>query len=255
LYFRRIFLISTGSNAKILLISETLSEGVLESAARLASGSGLEVWVGPPLFRIPGWGGSAVQVSEPGGRRRWMGVYEVRVAFRGDIPIRILDGPRCGERCGLLYLTPKGRIGKCPFNALEHALPSPIEAVSLVREGCGSRGEELFRFVPSIKLVTREGEELDEKELELLSVLEDVGSLSQAARMLGTTPSSVLKRIRRIESILGCSLIVGSRGGSSRGGIRLTPECEELIRRYREIKVNILNKCRFSLEEKRDLII
>ncbi|MEM2377648.1 MAG: LysR family transcriptional regulator, partial [Candidatus Korarchaeum sp.] len=96
-----------------------------------------------------------------------------------------------------------------------------------------------------------EGEEIDERDLEILLILEESRSLSQAARILGTTPSSVLKRVRRMEAILGCSLMLSSRGGYFRGGVRLTGECEELIRRYRELKVSIFNRYRFSQMEKK----
>ncbi|MEM0037147.1 MAG: LysR family transcriptional regulator [Candidatus Korarchaeum sp.] len=245
------FLISNDLNVKLLLISETVREGELESAIGFAKDTGLELWVSPPLFR--GSAHDGLRGIELGGLgRRWMGVYGVRVAFKGDFPIRLLEGPRCEPDCRLLYLTPKGRVGRCPFNAVEQALPSPLETISILREGCeGVKAEEKFRLVPSVKLVTREGEEIDERDLEILLILEESRSLSQAARILGTTPSSVLKRVRRMEAILGCSLMLSSRGGYFRGGVRLTGECEELIRRYRELKVSIFNRSRFSQMEKK----
>ncbi len=243
------FLISNGSNVKLLFTTNVVREEALDEMIRFARNTGLELWLSPPLFRnSPGYEERIKGLEFSRRVRRWMGVYDVRVAFRGDFPVRFLEGPSCRPGCGLLHLTPEGTMGRCPFGTLEQALPSPLEAVALLRRGCSERGER-FQLVPSIKLIAPGGKELYEDELELLSLLGELRSLSQAARALGVTPSSILKRIRRMERALGYPLTISSRGGSSRGGVLLTPECEELVREYRELKASLIkkiNKYRFS---------
>jgi len=243
------FLVSNGSDLKLMFLRSLRED--LNPILEFAKDMGLEIWVAPPLFK-------ASRIEDPSdrsleiGRRvaKFMSVYDVRIAFKGDFPFKMIEGPRCEIGCKLLYLDPEGRVGRCPFNVPIQHNPSPLEAVRILNESC-ERGEvRRVELVPSIKLITEEGNEIYERDLELLSLIGELGSLSQAARAIGATPSSIFKRIRRMESILGFNLITSSRGGYLRGGVRLTPECEELVRRYRELKVSIINKYRLSSVEK-----
>jgi len=243
------FLISNGSDLKLMFLRSSKED--LNPILEFAKDMGLEMWVAPPLFKAP-------RIEDPSdrsleiGRRvaKFMGIYDVRIAFKGDFPFKIIEGPRCEIGCKLLYLDPEGRVGRCPFNAPDQSNPPPLEAVRILDEGCERGGVRGVRLVPSIKLITEEGEEIYERDLELLSLIGELGSLSQAARAIGVTPSSIFKRIRRMESILGFNLITSSRGGYLRGGVRLTPECEELVEKYKELKVSIINKYRLSSMEK-----
>jgi len=244
------FLISNGSDLKLMFLRGSKDD--LNQILEFARDMGLELWVAPPLFRIPKVEGLDENLELGKQVAKFMGIYDVRIAFKGDFPFKIIEGPRCEIGCKLLYLDPEGRLGRCPFNAMDQLNSPPLEAIRILDESC-ERGEgRKFELVPSIKLITGNGEEIYERDLELLSLIEELGSLSQAARTIGATPSSIFKRIRRMEGVLGFRLITSSRGGYLRGGVRLTPECEGLVRRYRELKVSIINRYRLSLMEKLD---
>ncbi len=112
-----------------------------------------------------------------------------------------------------------------------------MEFAMVVRRGCTDMVPKTsYSFVTSVKLVTSDGAEVDERDLDLLALVEEAGSLSGAARMAGLSPPSVLRRIKRMEEVLRIKLLISRRGGVERGGVLLTPEARELIRRYRAVK-------------------
>ncbi len=238
------FLVTRGSIPKLLeLIPPGARLEDLESAISQARKWGLELWISPPVLcpvsicpvdvvrLLKSWG---FHVTEPIGD--FMGIYRVRIAFKGDYHMRVAEGPICRRDCRLLFLGPEGLIGKCPAGTLS-GVSSPMEFAMLVRRGCTDMAPRAsYSFVTSVKLVTKDGKEVDERDLDLLVLVEEAGSLSGAARMAGLSPPSVLRRIRRIEEVLGIKLLISKRGGIDRGGALLTPEARELVRRYRAVK-------------------
>ncbi len=238
------FLLTQGVTPKILaLISPGSRLEDLESIISRAQRWGLELWVSTPILCPPStcpvdlikllksWG---FHVTDAVGT--FLHVYRVRVAFKGDYHMRVVEGPLCGSNCRLLYLSPEGLVGKCPAGTLA-AVNSPVEFAVLVQKGCTNIVSKTdYAFVTSVKLVTKGGAEIGERDLDLLALVEEAGSLSGAARMAGLSPPSVLRRIKKMEEKLGFRLIIPKRGGIDRGGVLLTPEARELVRKFRAVK-------------------
>lgn len=221
---------------------------------------GLQVWVSPPLFcpvtKCPSDVLRAAQsrgydLSDPFGE--FMGVYEMRVTFHRDFPVYLLSGPRCRADCRLIYMDPSGLVGKCPMLGRLNPAFRPEELREIIESGCDLiERSASYSFVPSLRLVTKSGEVLEEDYLELLSMLESAGSLSAVARSLGLSTPAVYKRLKRMESALGFRLFVSWRGGAGRGGVALTPEALELVRSYRRYRAG-LGIVRFSSQLKEQM--
>jgi molybdate transport system regulatory protein len=71
--------------------------------------------------------------------------------------------------------------------------------------------------------------------LELLRLLEEQGSISQAARRLKITYRKAWGQIRAMEEKLGLPLVQKQTGGHGGGGARLTPEARDLLSRYERL--------------------
>ncbi|GAB6945711.1 winged helix-turn-helix domain-containing protein [Vulcanisaeta sp. JCM 14467] len=70
---------------------------------------------------------------------------------------------------------------------------------------------------------------------EILKAINEVGSISGAARKLGMSYRFVWNYIERMEKTLGMKLVDARKGGKGRGGAKLTPEGQALLRYYEEI--------------------
>jgi molybdate transport system regulatory protein len=77
--------------------------------------------------------------------------------------------------------------------------------------------------------------------INLLELLSEVGSISAAARQMGMSYRRACFLLDSMQSGFREPLFVAERGGSNRGGTKLTPLGKELIRRYRS-HVNLVNK-------------
>ena len=66
----------------------------------------------------------------------------------------------------------------------------------------------------------------------LLQAIEDSGSISKAARLLGITYRKAWGQIKFMEEQLGLPLVLKLTGGVGGGGARLTPEVRELLAKY-----------------------
>ena len=66
----------------------------------------------------------------------------------------------------------------------------------------------------------------------LLKGIEATGSLSASSRQMGMSYSKAWHVIQRLERHLNLTLVIKRVGGSRGGGATLTPEAQELIRRY-----------------------
>ena len=71
---------------------------------------------------------------------------------------------------------------------------------------------------------------MDEKDCEMLEILEQTGNITKAAGKLFTTQSALTKRIQKLEEELGCTLLIRSRKG-----ILLTPAAETVLPHIRAI--------------------
>ena len=69
--------------------------------------------------------------------------------------------------------------------------------------------------------------------INLLALLGEAGSISAAARQMGMSYRRAWFLLDSMQSGFRDPLFVTERGGSSRGGAKLTPLGEDLIRRYR----------------------
>ncbi|WP_054842417.1 LysR family transcriptional regulator [Vulcanisaeta distributa] len=71
---------------------------------------------------------------------------------------------------------------------------------------------------------------------EILKAIDEVGSISGAARRLGMSYRFVWNYIDRMEKTLGIKLVDARKGGRGRGGgAKLTPEAQALLKYYEEI--------------------
>lgn len=89
---------------------------------------------------------------------------------------------------------------------------------------------------------------MDEKDFELLKVLNETKNITHAANKLYLSQSSLSKRILAIEKELGISLMLRSQKG-----IHFTPEGEEVLFRTMEASAH-LKQMRDSLLAKRDVV-
>lgn len=71
----------------------------------------------------------------------------------------------------------------------------------------------------------------------LLDGVEEWGSLRKAAQELGMSYNKAWRILHAAEQRLGFALLDRSVGGSLGGGSHLTPEAQDLIRRYRAVAV------------------
>jgi molybdate transport system regulatory protein len=69
----------------------------------------------------------------------------------------------------------------------------------------------------------------------LLAGVERAGSLRKAAQELGMSYNKAWRILHAAEERLGFALLDRSVGGSLGGGSRLTPEAQDLVRRYQAV--------------------
>ncbi|HMH81562.1 MAG TPA: LysR family transcriptional regulator [Gemmatimonadales bacterium] len=66
--------------------------------------------------------------------------------------------------------------------------------------------------------------------LRFLEAVDRTGTIRAAGREVGWSYRTCLNRIRAMERVLGSKVLATSRGGSSRGGARLTPAARRLVK-------------------------
>lgn len=72
-----------------------------------------------------------------------------------------------------------------------------------------------------------------------LSLIDQTGSLAEAARRERISYRRAWGKIRRMEQGLGQPLLIRRAGGAGGGGARLTPEARQLIARYRRFEAGL----------------
>jgi molybdate transport system regulatory protein len=70
----------------------------------------------------------------------------------------------------------------------------------------------------------------------LLEVIDELGSIQQAARRLGWSYRHTWGYLKNMERNTGVRFVVARHGGTSRGGTQLTPEGRKLLRDYRRFQ-------------------
>ncbi|MGM0471110.1 MAG: winged helix-turn-helix domain-containing protein [Bacillota bacterium] len=74
---------------------------------------------------------------------------------------------------------------------------------------------------------------------ELLSKVDKLGSLRQAAVAMNMSYSKAWNVISMIEDNLGVKLLEKQAGGSSGGGSQLTQEGREILNNYRQLEIEV----------------
>jgi molybdate transport system regulatory protein len=73
----------------------------------------------------------------------------------------------------------------------------------------------------------------------LLEAIARHGSLVGAAREMGVPHRTAWQRLREMEDRLGVKLVEASSGGAAGGTSRLTPEAEDLVRRFEAVRAGL----------------
>jgi len=68
--------------------------------------------------------------------------------------------------------------------------------------------------------------------LRFLDAVDRTGTIRAAGQEVGWSYRTCLNRIREMERVLGSKVLDTTRGGSSRGGARLTPAARRLVRLF-----------------------
>ncbi|MBI5289015.1 MAG: LysR family transcriptional regulator [Chloroflexi bacterium] len=73
---------------------------------------------------------------------------------------------------------------------------------------------------------------LSDYRVQLLRLIEESGSLSDAAQAMGLSYRRAWGKVKEIEHNLGVKLLESAAGGPGGGGSRLTPEARRLVEQY-----------------------
>jgi molybdate transport system regulatory protein len=73
----------------------------------------------------------------------------------------------------------------------------------------------------------------------LLDLVRTEGSLSKAAAALGMSYNKAWRSLRAAEERLGFALLERQVGGKAGGGSRLSPQGEELLKRYQDLRADV----------------
>src|SRR5438132_13995696 len=68
--------------------------------------------------------------------------------------------------------------------------------------------------------------------LRFLAAVDQTGTIRAAGQVVGWSYRTCLNRIREMERVLGARVLSTTRGGSSRGGARLTPQARRLVKLF-----------------------
>jgi molybdate transport system regulatory protein len=68
--------------------------------------------------------------------------------------------------------------------------------------------------------------------LRFLDAVDRTGTIRAGGREVGWSYRTCLNRIREMERVLGAKVLATTRGGTQRGGARLTPEARRLVKLF-----------------------
>ena len=81
--------------------------------------------------------------------------------------------------------------------------------------------------------------------VELLQLIEETGSINQAAKKMGMSYKKAWEMVNRLNEIVGSSLVVTATGGEKGGGSSISEEAKQLIEWY----VSLRERFRKFMEE------
>lgn len=73
---------------------------------------------------------------------------------------------------------------------------------------------------------------------DLLQAIAEAGSIAAAGRSMGMSYRRAWSLVKALNEGFGRPLVEAERGGAGRGGARLTPTGEEVLRRYRRMRAD-----------------
>ncbi|HSB05659.1 MAG TPA: LysR family transcriptional regulator [Thermodesulfobacteriota bacterium] len=85
----------------------------------------------------------------------------------------------------------------------------------------------------------RGGKAFGDGPCELLRRVKNLNSLHQAAKEMGMAYSKAWRLVRVLEKRLGFALLERKVGGISGGGSSITPEAENLMKRYERFRIDV----------------
>lgn len=71
---------------------------------------------------------------------------------------------------------------------------------------------------------------------ELLQVIDETGSISEASKQVGMNYKKALGHIQLLQNYIEDELVVSHKGGKNQGGTKLTDKAKDLIERYKEME-------------------
>lgn len=74
---------------------------------------------------------------------------------------------------------------------------------------------------------------------EILELIEQEGSISKAAEKLGMNYKKAWTHIKILQQNIDDELVILRKGGGGKGGTKLTPRAQELIKAYRQLQEEI----------------
>jgi len=77
---------------------------------------------------------------------------------------------------------------------------------------------------------------LSDYRVRLLTLIDETGSLAEAASRMGLSYRRAWGKVREIEENLAVKLVVSAAGGAGGGGSTLTAEARSLVERYRRFR-------------------
>ena len=80
---------------------------------------------------------------------------------------------------------------------------------------------------------------LSEYRVRLLRLVEETGSLAEAAAAMGLSYRRAWGKVREIEANLGIKLVESEAGGAGGGGSRLTPEGRRLVELFERLNTTL----------------
>ncbi len=95
--------------------------------------------------------------------------------------------------------------------------------------------------IPHLALHHEEGAVLDEIDAQLLRIISESNSLSNAAKSVGISYRNAWGRVKKVEKQIGSPILRTRSGGSTGGGSVLTPEGASLLKEYGNVRTYLLD--------------
>ncbi|MBD5634411.1 MAG: LysR family transcriptional regulator [Candidatus Eremiobacteraeota bacterium] len=108
-----------------------------------------------------------------------------------------------------------------------------------------------MKTAPSVRMriVLREGRAMGPGKADILGAIDELGSIAAAGRSMGMSYQRAWSLVNELNHIFRKPLVAVSRGGSERGGARLTATGREVLTAYRTIERVAAEHCRPELEK------